>query len=149
MRDALAGVVGGILSIAATNVRLHIAVPEHRWFRIRKVSGTPGAIVAKSGTDVDIDLGEMRFGEKKDLLVEVEMSLGGYGDDIGAGRAAKRVVESSTGTAGAFGFLSKAGLDPSALEEYSAADLYDEEYESMPDEVPLFEVRVSGGEAHH
>ncbi|KAJ8297084.1 Rho guanine nucleotide exchange factor scd1 [Rhodotorula toruloides] len=143
LRDALAGIVGGILSIAATNVRLHIKVPESRLFRIRKVSGTPGAIVSRTGTDADIEVGELRFGERKDLIVEVEMSLGGFGDQPHEQRRERpQVPEFSTST-DAF-FLSKAGINPAALDEYSsAASLYDEEYDAMPDEAPLFEVNAA------
>ncbi|GEM06161.1 rRNA-processing protein EFG1 [Rhodotorula toruloides] len=143
LRDALAGIVGGILSIAATNVRLHIKVPETRLFRIRKVSGTPGAIVSRTGSDVDIEVGELRFGERKDLIVEVEMSLGGFGDQPNEQRRERpQVPEFSTST-DAF-FLSKAGINPTALDEFSsAASLYDEEYDAMPDEAPLFEVNAA------
>ncbi|BGP12691.1 hypothetical protein JCM10213_008829 [Rhodosporidiobolus nylandii] len=145
LRDALAGCVGGILSIAATNVRLHIKVPEQRWFRIRKVSGTPGAIVSKTGTDVDVELGELRFGERKDLIVEVEMSLGGYGEAYGQRERSEHrqppQVEYASAT-DAF-FLSQVGINPSALDEYSSSSLYDDEYDQMPDEAPLFEVNAA------
>lgn len=137
LRDALAGCIGGILSIAATNTRLHISVPERRWFRIRKVSGTPGAIVSTAGSDVDIDIGELRFGERKDLLVEVEMGFAGYGDNSGQKERHHDQPAFSTAT-DAF-FLSK-GLSAASLDDYSPSNLYDDEYDSMPDEVPLFEV---------
>ncbi|GAA6036655.1 hypothetical protein JCM8097_001276 [Rhodosporidiobolus ruineniae] len=144
LRDALAGVVGGILSVAATNVRLHIRVPE-KWLRIRKVSGTPGAIVSRTGTDVDVEVGELRFGERKDLIVEVEMALGQYGDGQRGGERHERrehAPEFSTAT-DAF-FLSKAGIDPSTLDEYNSSDLYgDDVYDQLPEEAPLFEVNAA------
>ncbi|GAA5918128.1 hypothetical protein JCM6882_006353 [Rhodosporidiobolus microsporus] len=145
LRDALAGCVGGILSIAATNVRLHIKVPEKRFFRIRKVSGTPGAIVSRTGTDVDVEIGELRFGERKDLIVEVEMSLGEYGAQFGTGlrerheQGQQQAVEFATAT-DAF-FLSKVGINPSTLDDSS--NLYDDQYDDMPDEAPLFEVNAA------
>lgn len=37
LRDSVAGCVGGMLSVAATQVKLHISVPERRWFSVRKV----------------------------------------------------------------------------------------------------------------
>ncbi|GAA5869732.1 hypothetical protein JCM1840_000574 [Sporobolomyces johnsonii] len=143
LRDALAGCIGGILSIAATNVRLHINVPEKRWFKIRKVSGTPGAIVSRTGADVDIEIGELRFGERKDLIVEVEMSLAGYGDGFGSSRQQAVPDPPQFATATDAFFLAKAGINPSALDEYNSANLYDDEYDSMPDEVPLFEVNAA------
>ena len=138
LRDSLAGCVGGILSIAATNVRLHISVPEKRWFKIRKVSGTPGAIVSSSGADVDVEVGELRFGERKDLIVEVELSIGGYGD-ASQSRGREHPIAQEFSATDAF-FLAKAGINPSSLDEYDPNNLYEDEYDSMPDEVPLFEV---------
>lgn len=152
LRDSLSGVVGGILSIAATDVRLHIAVLEQRSVRIRKVSGTPGAVLSKSGADVDIDLGELRFGDKRELLVEVEMSLsgknrrdddGGHGLGLGLKTGITGVGDTSDiSTATDEFFLSRVGFSPSDLEDGSC-DLYDNEYASMPDEVPLFEVNAA------
>ncbi|GAA5977334.1 hypothetical protein JCM5350_002432 [Sporobolomyces pararoseus] len=141
LRDSLAGCVGGILSIAATNVRLHISVPEKRWFKIRKVSGTPGAIVSSSGADVDVEVGELRFGERKDLIVEVELSIGGY-SDASQSRGREHPIAQEFSATDAF-FLAKAGINPSSLDEYDPNNLYEDEYDSMPDEVPLFEVNAA------
>jgi len=150
LRDALAGCIGGILSIAATNVRLHIKVPEKRWFRIRKVSGSPGAIVSKTGTDVDVEIGSLSFGERRDLIVEVELSLGAAGE---SGRQRERssdgaalpprAAEYSSAT-DAF-FLSRAGVNPSALDDFAAStsNLYEDAYDDMPDEAPAFEVNAA------
>ncbi|GAA6047133.1 hypothetical protein JCM3770_006917 [Rhodotorula araucariae] len=145
LRDALAGCIGGILSIAATNVRLHIKVPEQRWFRIRKVSGTPGAIVSKTGTDVDVEIGELRFGEHKDLVIEVELSLAGLGDDPPRKRSESAVAHSRDfGSATDAFFLSQAGINPSQMDEYSASShLMRDAYDDMPDEVPVFEVNTA------
>ncbi|GAA6058546.1 hypothetical protein JCM10212_006985 [Sporobolomyces blumeae] len=140
LRDALAGTVGGILSIAATNVRLHIHVPEQRWFKIRKVSGTAGAIVARTGADVDVEVGELRFGERKDLIVEVELSLSGYGEAQARNNGLPEPQDFSA--TDAF-FLAQAGINPSSLEDYNLNTLCDDEYEAMPDEVPLFEVNAA------
>ncbi|GAA6015176.1 hypothetical protein JCM11491_000493 [Sporobolomyces phaffii] len=141
LRDSLAGCVGGILSIAATNVRLHVSVPEKRWFKIRKVSGTPGAIVSSSGADVDVEIGELRFGERKDLIVEVELSLSGYGDG-GQPRSRLPPAPQEISATDAF-FLAQAGINPSSLDDYDTRNLYEDEYDSMPDEVPLFEVNAA------
>ncbi|GAA5908774.1 hypothetical protein JCM8208_006783 [Rhodotorula glutinis] len=150
LRDALAGCIGGILSIAATNVRLHIKVPEKRWFRIRKVSGSPGAIVSKTGTDVDVEIGSLSFGERRDLIVEVELSLGPAGESAGQGERSSdgtalppRAPAYSTAT-DAF-FLSRAGVNPSAMDDFAAstANLYEDAYDDMPDEAPVFEVNAA------
>ncbi|GAA5995077.1 VWA and PH domain-containing RING finger protein [Rhodotorula paludigena] len=148
LRDALAGCVGGILSIAATNVRLHIKVPEQRWFRIRKVSGTPGAIVAKTGTDVDVEIGELRYGERKDLIVEVELSLSGF---EGHGPRTTGLRDGSDGATGGSSDFSSAtdaffrsqGFNPS-MNEVGPSNLYEDDlYDSMPDEAPVFEVNAA------
>lgn len=136
------GCVGGILSVAVTSFRLHISVPESRWFRIRKVSGTPGAVIAQTGVDVDVEIGEMRFGERKDLIVEVEMSFDGYEPRrstaalpvaFGHGRDFSSATETF--------FLTQAGVDLSALDADGSGNLLADEYDAMPDELPLFQVR--------
>ncbi|GAA6004341.1 hypothetical protein JCM10207_000676 [Rhodosporidiobolus poonsookiae] len=143
LRDALAGCIGGILSIAATNVRLHIKVPEKRFFRIRKVSGTPGAIVSSTGTDVDVELGDLRFGERKDLIVEVEMSLGSYGESFGQRDRPEQQGIADIATATDAFFLSQVGINPSTMEEYNSTMYGEDVYNSMPDEAPLFEVNAN------
>ncbi|KAM0793330.1 hypothetical protein ACM66B_000786 [Microbotryomycetes sp. NB124-2] len=149
LRDALAGCIGGILSIASTKTQLHISVPEKRWFKIRKVSGSPHAIVSSEGTDVDVDIGELRYGEKKELLIEVDMLFlpsgfesEGIKDVFGSGLRAKDPSALMNAT-DAF-FYSQTGINPSSLDEYSPTHLYDEEYEGgVPDEVPVLQVNAS------
>lgn len=125
-----------MLSIAINHVKLHISVPEKRWFKIRKVAGITGAIISKDGKDVDINVGELRFGERRDLLVEVEMS-NEYASRALSGEGA----EAQTAT-DAF-FMSTAGLDPASIGHLGGASLYEDEYESMPEEVALFEVTAA------
>lgn len=74
------------MSIALTNMKLHMRVVDGRRFRVRKVSGGPACIVSSDGTDVDVDVGELRFGERKEMLVEVELDNGvSIGDSSGGG----------------------------------------------------------------
>lgn len=156
LRDAVAGIIGGVLSIAATSVKLHISVPENRLFRIRKVSGTPNAVVSSQGRDVDVEIGELRFGEKKEMLIEVEMALSNR--NAGAG---DHFLKPDEGGAGAFDetrsfkqhkayatatdefFLNNVGLDPATLDDYQSSSFYDDEYDGMPEELPLFEVNCA------
>ena len=46
----------------------------HR-FRIRKVSGGPSSILSTDGQNVDVDVGELRYGEHKDseMLIKIEL----------------------------------------------------------------------------
>jgi hypothetical protein len=75
LRDTLAGVVGGLMSIALTNMRLHLNTAEND-FKITKVSGTVQAIISQDGKDVDIELRELRHGEVREILVEMELGNG-------------------------------------------------------------------------
>jgi hypothetical protein len=136
LRDTLAGILGSILSIACTNVKLHLSVPERRWFRIRKVAGTPGAVVSSTGKDVDISLGELRWGERRDILVEVEMV---FGDAFSVGGEERREGRRSEGTA-TDAFFDQVGLSEDALDGFLPETFYEDEYAGLEDEVPVFEV---------
>lgn len=72
LRDTLAGVIGGLLSIALTNMKLHLSCADND-FKITKVSGATQAIVGQSGKEVDVELRELRHGEIREILVELEL----------------------------------------------------------------------------
>lgn len=76
LRDSLAGLVGGLMSIAVANMKLHLSCREND-FRVIKVSGTSQAIVSINGKDVDIELRELRHSEVREMLVELEVESGG------------------------------------------------------------------------
>ncbi|PWN34354.1 uncharacterized protein FA14DRAFT_71693 [Meira miltonrushii] len=78
LRECVAGCIGALMSIALTDVRLHISVPSDNHFRVRKVTGITGSIISTNGKDVDLDLGEMRFGELRELFFELEFDFSGY-----------------------------------------------------------------------
>lgn len=75
LRECVVGCIGSMMSVALTDVKLHMSVPSDNHFRVRKVAGPSGAIVSASGKDVDIELGELRYGERKELFVELELDL--------------------------------------------------------------------------
>lgn len=124
-----------MLSIAANSVMLHISVPEHRWFRIRKVSGINGAVVSSEVLDVDLAIGDLRLGERKELLVEMEMMMN---DPIEKKTPVSPVFSSATDEY----FLQTVGMNPMTLGDLDA-NFYEQEYEGMSTEVPLFEVSFS------
>jgi hypothetical protein len=135
LRDSIAGCIGGILSVSATAVKLYVSVQEPRWFRIRKVAGISNAIVGADGKEVDITLGELRSGERREILVEVEMS--------GTSRRNPSSMMEGQGYSSATDdFLRKAGMNPLSLQDDSN-DFYDDEYYTTLDDVPLFEVNAS------
>lgn len=134
LRDCLAGCVGGMMSIALTNVKLHMRVVDGMRFKMRKVSGAPHAIVSADGHDVHVDIGELRYGEKKEMLVELELDnasdqsqngvLSGHGGDMGHSSATDQFVRN-------LGALNLGG---------STANLVDGIMDRMIDEVPVFEL---------
>jgi hypothetical protein len=135
LRDSIAGCVGGILSVAANAVKLFVSVQEPRWFRIRKVAGVSNAIVGSDGREVDITLGELRAGERREILVEVEM--GGSNR-----RRQSSMMETHNYSSATDDFLRKAGLNPLSLMDDSN-DFYEDDYYTLIDDVPLFEVNAS------
>jgi len=75
LRECISGCIGSIMSVALTEVKLHISVPSDNFFKVRKVAGPSGAIISSTGKDVDIELGELRFGDCKELFVELELDF--------------------------------------------------------------------------
>ena len=135
LRDCMAGCVGGMMSIALTNVKLHMRVVDGVRFRMRKVSGAPHAIVAADGHDVHVEIGELRYGEKKEMLLELELDntmdnaqngvSSGIGTDMGGSpNATDQFVQN-------LGALNLSG---------STANLVDGIMAGMIDEVPVFEL---------
>jgi hypothetical protein len=139
LRDCLAGCLGGLMSIGLVNMKLHMKIVDTNRFRIRKCSGGPNAIVASDGKDVHLEVGELRYGERKEMLVELELDnnhdlarmgaegLGG-GGVTGQGRALNATDQ----------FVASMGLDALSLDD--GPNLMDGMMERMIDEVPVFEV---------
>lgn len=132
LRDCLAGCLGGMMSIALVNVKLHMRIVDNAKFRVRKLSGGPHAIVSTDGRDVHVDIGELRYGEKKEMLVELEL------DNSSERALAAAAAEHSRGSPNAtdqfvqgFGSLSINGSTPNLL---------DGMMDRMIDEVPVFEL---------
>ncbi|KAF7794447.1 hypothetical protein EIP86_005581 [Pleurotus ostreatoroseus] len=131
LRDSLAGCIGGMMSIALLNMKMHIKIVDGHRFRIRKVSGGPSAILSSDGRNVDLDIGEVHYGERKEMLVELELD---NADALRmAGRGAAQRALSATDQ-----FHQSLGLD--ALSISDSPDLADGMMDGMIDEVPVFEV---------
>ena len=131
LRDCVAGCVGGMMSIGILHMKLHLRIVDGQRFRIRKVSGGPTAIVASDGKNVDIEVGEVRYGERKEMLVEVE--LDNTDSKASQARAAHGRQLNATDQ-----FVQRLGLDSLSLEE--SGDFTDGMMDRMIDEVPVFEV---------
>lgn len=131
LRACLAGCVGGMMSIALLNMKLHMKIVDGQRFRIRKVSGGPSSILSTDGHNVDIDVGELRYGECKEMLIECEL------DNTESRRAGTSQNGSRTLNA-TDRFVQSMGLDSAAIED--SPNLVDGMMDRMIDEVPVFEV---------
>lgn len=150
IKEAIAGCIGGMLSVGMSNTRVSLSISENKWFKIKKVSGV-SHVVSSDGQHADLQVGQLRFGERRDLLVEVEM------------RSAKEVFTSQenlavdnvmsdleygqrveTGTDAFFRSQVGDGINAGILGDTDAfTTFYECQFDSMNDDVPLFEVNVS------
>ncbi|EJD34907.1 hypothetical protein AURDEDRAFT_117524 [Auricularia subglabra TFB-10046 SS5] len=132
LRDCLAGCIGGMMSIGVTNMKLHMKIVDGHRFRIRKVSGAPNAILASDGRDVDVELGELRFGERKEMLVELELDNREQPMMRNGGGGGQRGMSATDE------FNARMGLDGLSIGDIG--NLVDGMMDGMIDEVPVFEV---------
>lgn len=147
LRECVAGCIGSLMSIALDQVKLHISVPGDNHFRVRKVAGLQGAIVSSSGKDVDIELGELRFGEVKELFVELELDFNGLvpfiAHDAGDGRVGVRRVQNAPAIEAGSAtddFMQRLGLNNLSLADSSGDALGVDAIENLIEEVAVFEV---------
>ncbi|OCF79197.1 hypothetical protein I204_01144 [Kwoniella mangroviensis CBS 8886] len=154
LRHSLAGVVGGLMSIAMDNMRLHLSCQEND-FHVTKVSGTTQAVVSKNGKDVNIELRELRYGEIREILVELDLEGDSSSNEQrypGDGSSDSGLIEgprsegsqhgSSIRKAPSFNVERGLGLDTLSVGDANA--LRDVVYEdALIDEVPVVEVDCS------
>ncbi|KAG6334666.1 hypothetical protein ID866_4415, partial [Astraeus odoratus] len=131
LRGCLAGCVGGMMSIGLHNMKLHMRIVDTQRFRIRKVSGGPTSILSTDGQNVDIDVGELRYGECKEMLIECELD-NSETRRLAANQNGKRTLNATDQ------FVQSMGLDSLTIDD--SADLVDGMMDRMIDEVPVFEV---------
>ncbi|RSH95238.1 hypothetical protein EHS25_000324 [Saitozyma podzolica] len=133
LRDALAGVLGGLMSIALTNMKLHLSCQEND-FKVTKVSGASQAIVSVTGKDVDVELRELRHGEVREILVELDLETTERYSNDGSDESGGSLRKSPN--------IHGLGLDTLSVSDASA--LRDVVYEeALIDEVPVTEVDCS------
>ncbi|CEL62921.1 hypothetical protein RSOLAG1IB_10580 [Rhizoctonia solani AG-1 IB] len=131
LQDCLAGCVGGMMSIGVMNLRMHAKVLDDSKFRIKKVAGVGGAVVASSGLDVDVSVPVLRFGERRELVVELEL------DNRAPLAGSSHHREESMSATDAFVQRMGLGIDGLSL---SDAALGEGMMDAMIDEAPVFEV---------
>jgi hypothetical protein len=131
LRSCVAGCVGGMMSIGLMNMKLHMKIVDSFRFRIRKVSGGPSSILASDGQNVDVDIGELRYGERKEMLIELELDNTDM-HKIQQARQRNRNMDATDR------FVQQFGLDSLNIDE--GGDFVDGMMDRMIDEVPVVEV---------
>jgi hypothetical protein len=132
LRDCIAGCIGGMMSIGLKDMKIHMKIVDGNRFRIRKVSGAPSSILHSDGRDVDVEVGELRYGERKEMLIELELD----NTDIVVTkrqRAGQPRPMNATDQ-----FNQRMGFDAFAIDD--PPDLVEGMMDRMIDEVPVFEV---------
>ncbi|KAJ3994825.1 Pleckstrin homology domain-containing protein [Lentinula boryana] len=135
LRDSIAGCVGGMMSIGLLNMKLHMKIVDGNRFRVRKVSGGPSSILASDGQNVDVDVGELRYGERKEMLIELELDNTDLQQRLArANGQGNRDMRNMNATDR---FVQSMGLDSLAIDD---VDFADGMMDRMIDEVPVVEV---------
>ncbi|KAG5916435.1 hypothetical protein E4U42_007664 [Claviceps africana] len=71
LRECLAGCLGSMQSISHQNVKLKLRLPEGSPAKFHKISGALQMTKRASGRDAEASLGDLRFGDKRDILVQL------------------------------------------------------------------------------
>ena len=74
LRECVAGVVGSLQSTSHQNVKLKLRLPEGSPAKFIKISGALQITKRASGRDAEAALGDMRFGDKRDILVQLAIA---------------------------------------------------------------------------
>lgn len=123
------------MSVALNNVKLHLKIMDVNRFRVRKVSGVGNSIVSSDGKHVDVEIGELRYGERKEMLVELDIDNSEDLQRLGVlppNRVNRRTLN------GTDQFMQRMGLDALTLSD--STDMMDGFQDRMIDEVPVFEL---------
>ena len=121
------------MSIALRDMKLHLKIVDGQQFKIRKLSGGPTSILHSDGRDVDVELGELRYGERKEMLIELELDNTEIAPEHPGRISNRRRTLNATDQ-----FNQRMGLD--ALLNGDSPDLVEGMMDRMIDEVPVFEV---------
>jgi hypothetical protein len=71
LRECLAGCLGALQSTSHQNVRLKLRLPEGSPASFVKISGALQITKRATGRDAEAALGDLRFGDKRDVLVQL------------------------------------------------------------------------------
>ncbi|KAF3938279.1 hypothetical protein ABW19_dt0206824 [Dactylella cylindrospora] len=71
LRECLAGCMGALQSSSHQNVKVRLKLPEGSPARFTKISGALQVTKRATGREAEAALGDLRFGDKKDVLVQL------------------------------------------------------------------------------
>src|ERR1700712_1439766 len=71
LRECLAGCLGSMQSLSHQNVKLRLKLPEGSPAKFHKISGALQITKRATGRDAEASLGDLRFGDKRDVLVQL------------------------------------------------------------------------------
>jgi len=71
LRECLAGCLGALQTMSHSNVKLKLRLPEGSTAKFVKISGALQITKRATGKDAEASLGDLRFGDKRDILVQL------------------------------------------------------------------------------
>lgn len=74
LRECLAGCLGSLQSTSHQNVKLKLRLPEGSPAKFVKISGALQITKRATGRDAEASLGDLRFGDKRDILVQLAIA---------------------------------------------------------------------------
>ncbi|KAF2219034.1 von Willebrand and RING finger domain-containing protein [Elsinoe ampelina] len=74
LRECIAGCLGSLQSTSHQNVRLKLRLPEGSTAKFVKINGALQIIKRATGRDAEASLGDLRFGDKRDILVQLAIA---------------------------------------------------------------------------
>lgn len=74
LRECVAGCLGSLQSISHQNVKLKLRLPEGSPAKFVKISGALQITKRATGRDAEAALGDFRFGDKRDVLVQLAIA---------------------------------------------------------------------------
>nr|OQO29267.1 hypothetical protein B0A51_07512 [Rachicladosporium sp. CCFEE 5018] len=74
LRECVAGCMGSLQSTSHQNVKLKLRLPEGSPAKFVKISGALHITKRAAGRDAEASLGDLRFGDKRDILVQLSIA---------------------------------------------------------------------------
>lgn len=71
LRECLAGCLGAMQALSHQNVKLKLKLPEGSPAKFHKINGALQTTKRATGRDAEAALGDLRFGDKRDILVQL------------------------------------------------------------------------------